>query len=66
MRTVRTLAAVVTPLLVTTAFTPAATGSTVRPSTACGDPARGFTLPGATHITAAAIVAANGTGPVAR
>ncbi|WP_326953331.1 hypothetical protein [Amycolatopsis sp. NBC_01286] len=65
MRTVRTIAAVVTPLLVTTAFTPAATGSTVRPSTACGDPARGFTLPGATtHITAATVVAA--TGPVAR
>jgi fermentation-respiration switch protein FrsA (DUF1100 family) len=68
MRPVRIFTALTALLLVTTGFTPvaasAATDSAVRPVTACGDLVHGFALPGAaTHVTAAAVVAATGTDP---
>ncbi|MEV7095455.1 tannase/feruloyl esterase family alpha/beta hydrolase [Amycolatopsis sp. NPDC051045] len=68
MRPVKIFTAIAALTLVTTTFTPsaatAATGSTVRPVTACADLVRGFALPGAaTHVTSAAVVAATATDP---
>lgn len=68
MRPVRIFTAVLTLTLATAGIGPAtahaAADSAVRPSSACVDLVRGFTLPGAaTHVTEATVVAATGTDP---
>jgi feruloyl esterase len=68
MRRVRSIFAVVAVALATAGFAPgaatAATGSAIRPVTACGDLVHGFALPGAaTHVTSATVVAATGQDP---